>query len=65
MTNIAEFGASSWELDALEPAVLLSLVRGAVLSLREDGKWEAATDTEQEHRERLAEVAAGMGRGGA
>ena len=51
---IVEFGDESWELDALDPAVLNTLVRDAVAGLRDDDKWEAAVDEENEHRERLA-----------
>lgn len=54
---IAEYGNESWELDALEPDVLASLVRDFVLSVRDKAAWEEAEDREQAGRERLAELA--------
>jgi len=50
---IAEFGKSSWELDALEPSVLSGLVRTAVATMRDDGLWDAAVEEEQTHRDQL------------
>lgn len=47
---IAEFGSSSWELDALEPSVIADLIRSAVRVVRDEKKWKAAV--EQERRER-------------
>jgi hypothetical protein len=49
---IAEYGESSWELDALEPAVLADLVRTHVRALIDDEIWgerkaEEGTATEQ------------------
>ncbi|MDG7016542.1 MAG: hypothetical protein JRM82_04110, partial [Nitrososphaerota archaeon] len=40
------YGEEVWELDALEPALLLELVEKAVLGMMDKGKWEA-------NRERL------------
>lgn len=37
---IAEFGSESWELDALVPSVLSSLIEDAILSFRDDDLWE-------------------------
>lgn len=44
------FGTSSWELDALEPRVLVELVERAVDELRDPGTW--AEDLRREGRER-------------
>jgi hypothetical protein len=44
---IARFGRESWELDALNPAVIADLIRGAVLSCRDDEAWEQAVRHEQ------------------
>ena len=52
---LVDFGASSWELDAVEPATLAGLVRDAVNSLIDRRQWdkiarqEAAMRAELEH----------------
>jgi hypothetical protein len=43
---ILEFGASSWELDAVEPATLADIVRTAVAGLRDDDLYNAALERE-------------------
>lgn len=50
---IAEFGNSSWELDALEPKVLTALIRKTVLKLRDEDKWGEAVEREEHEREQL------------
>jgi hypothetical protein len=50
---IAQHGDESWELDALEPRLLASLVREHVEQLRDDDLWEEALDSEREMREQL------------
>jgi len=52
---IAEFGASSWELDALEPNLLAELVTTSVTELRDDDLWQEQIESEQEMREELEE----------
>lgn len=47
---IKSYGDESWELDALEPDVLASLVRREVESLREVKPWKAATKQENEQK---------------
>ena len=54
---VAEFGDESWELDALEPAVLAELVENAVLGLRDDDKWAAKVEREADERRQLDAVA--------
>lgn len=54
----AEHGDESWELDALEPAVLAQLVEDNVLLVRDQTLWDGALAIEQAGRERLEEVAA-------
>lgn len=56
-TYLVEFGEESWELDALDPATLAGLVRGAVEELRDEDAWQAATDRENEGKRLLGEVA--------
>lgn len=50
-------GHESWELDALDPKVLSALIEKTVLSYRDDEKWDEATELENEHKERLREIA--------
>lgn len=50
---MAEFGQESWELDALEPAVIAGLIRDTVLNLRDDGLWQQMADREEEEKESL------------
>lgn len=37
---ISQFGRSSWELDALEPNVIVGLIREHVLSIRDETAWQ-------------------------
>ncbi len=46
-------GRESWELDALDPKVLSSLIERTVLSYRDDGKWNDAVLLETKHRNTL------------
>ncbi len=54
---IIKFGESSWELDALEPTVLASLVRDNILAVRNDELWQLAIKEENEHRANLSRIA--------
>jgi hypothetical protein len=47
---ILEYGRDSWELDALEPSVMVDLIRDQVLALRDDTPWQEALDREEEER---------------
>lgn len=65
---VNRYGYSSWELDALEPNVLVALVRGAVESFRDDDLWKEAVAEETHQRkiltaaqERWPEVARFLG----
>jgi hypothetical protein len=53
---IAEFGDDSWELDAMEPALLVQLVRDSVASVLDEEKWDAQVERENTHK-RLLEKA--------
>lgn len=57
----AEHGDESWELDALEPAVLSQLVEDNVLLVRDQERWDAALAREQHNRERIEAVALELG----
>jgi hypothetical protein len=54
---IARFGYESWELDALRPDVMADLIRGAVLSCRNDKAWEQAVKHEKEQVKELKAAA--------
>jgi hypothetical protein len=51
---IKEFGNDSWELDALEPAVLVDLVKTNVMAVREEDKWTAAMQQQERERQVLS-----------
>ncbi len=55
---VAQHGDSSWELDALEPEVLLKLVSDEMQVTIDFDKWEAVKAQIDEEKERLREVAA-------
>jgi hypothetical protein len=50
---IKMYGASSWELDAIEPKELARLVEAAVVNLRDDALWQDALDKENEMKDEL------------
>ena len=50
-------GDESWELDALEPAVLADLVREAVGKFRDDDRWAEDEQQEEDGRQQLAKIA--------
>jgi hypothetical protein len=51
---IAEFGAESWELDALNPDMLVGLVRDNILRHMNVGLWEEQRDRQEEERSVLS-----------
>ena len=53
---IERFGRSSWELDALEPTVLVGLIQDAVFAHRDVDVWD--TSTKKEEGERVVLTAA-------
>lgn len=55
---IEEFGQESWELDALEPAVIAQLIRDAVVEVRDEDDWDKAVAEEAKQKEQLAKVSA-------
>lgn len=50
---ITEYGYDSWELDALEPSVIVNLIRDEVLSVRDDDLWDKEVKHEKEERANL------------
>lgn len=53
---IERFGVSSWELDALEPTVLIDLIRSSVESVMDRTKWDGRVKKQEHHRELLSEA---------
>jgi hypothetical protein len=53
---IGRFGHECWELDALDPKVLVKLVSSNVLKLRDTKLWEAMVKREQEHKDNLQQL---------
>lgn len=53
---IAEFGHECWELDALEPAILVTLIRDTILNFRDEDAWAEKQQQEDTHRELLKQA---------
>jgi len=53
---IDEFGTKSWELDALEPAVIAQLIRDNVYAHRDATLWAAKVAEEETARKQLTKV---------
>jgi hypothetical protein len=60
---IARHGASSWELDALEPKIMVSLVDAAVEEVIDRDRWDEAEERQAAGRKQLRAFAAQV-RGG-
>ena len=54
---IAEFGTESWELDALEPAVIAALIRDEIMGLIDQDAWDAAGEEIEQGRRQLGQIA--------
>lgn len=54
---LAEYGETSWELDAIEPRQLAELVTRAVIDLRDADLWDAAVEREEAMRAQLRSYA--------
>jgi len=54
---IREYGAESWELDALEPAVLAGLIRNEIGSLQDANAWAEMEQIQDNARAELAKIA--------
>jgi hypothetical protein len=57
---IAEYGNESWELDALEPAVLSQLIQHAVFGVRNVDFWKEAVEDEAAGKAALQVAAQGL-----
>jgi hypothetical protein len=54
---VDKFGYESWELDALEPTVLVALIEESVAAYRDDDEWDLKIERERQEREVLEAVA--------
>ena len=54
---IAEYGDKSWELDVLEPKVIIGLIENAVDKYTDHDKQQARLDEQESHKVRLAYIA--------
>ena len=54
---LVQYGADSWELDALDPVYLSRLVSDAVVELRDDELWDEAVEREEVDRRDLRAAA--------
>jgi hypothetical protein len=52
-----KFGDESWELDALDPNVIVSLIGDTVRDLMDEDKWEKAIEWEDTHKALIKESA--------
>lgn len=55
-----EHGESSWELDALDPALIQRLISNAVEKVRDEEKWEEAMEQETSDTRALEAMVEGM-----
>lgn len=50
-------GDESWELDALDPSVIDNLIKDTVKVYRDNKKWKAAVEREEDERAKLKKIA--------
>ena len=50
---VGEFGDKCWELDALEPRILSSLISESILSIRDDKLWKEKLEEQESKRTEL------------
>ena len=53
---VDKFGLESWELDALEPAVMADLIQDKIDSLKDQEMWDDAVDHERESKAKLTKI---------
>jgi hypothetical protein len=56
---VEEYGEDSWELDALEPATIVSLIQESIRTYMDEEMYEAAEQREVQWREQLVAMADG------
>lgn len=54
---VRRFGHSSWELDAIEPAMLADIVRTAIEANRDQRQWDKEVEREQRMKDELQQMA--------
>ncbi|MDC5753588.1 hypothetical protein [Vibrio europaeus] len=57
---VSQFGASSWELDALEPLALTEIIKANVNKYRDGDAWSEALKRESEHKQELGRALKSM-----
>ena len=57
---IMQFGHDSWELDALDPPTLTTIIETAIEGRRDNDLWEEMMEKEERHREQIRAAIAGM-----
>lgn len=53
---VALYGEESWELDALDPQYLRTIVEEAIFAERDMDKWQEANDEQEAEREKIADL---------
>ena len=56
---LEEYGSISWELDALEPSVLMDLIETNIVSVLDMERFRAREALEQQQKEEMIQIAAG------
>lgn len=54
---VAEYGDDAWELDALEPSVIIKLIRGVIEDIVDGETWDTSVAKQEEERKQLRYVA--------
>lgn len=54
---IRQYSSESWELDALEPSVLVGLIENEVENLRNDDIWDTAVQREEDEKKTIIKIA--------
>ena len=56
-----QYGESSWELDALDPDVIMALIQDAVTHIRDPQRWREAREQEAADQQVLRDIAQQLG----
>lgn len=54
---VGKYGEESWELDALSPSVLVSLIQKTILSHKDQTRWDTLVKQEEQERQTLVAIA--------
>ena len=58
---VLEYGKKSWELDALSPPVIHSLIKHHVMNYRDQDLWDKAVEAEQADKDLMADMIKQLG----